>query len=57
MCSSGGGYMKIKNTWVVSIGLIGITLVAMVMQNTEIAALAVGGLVGWLAGDKNGTTE
>ena len=49
--------MKIKNTWVVSIGLIGITLVAMVMQNTEIAALAVGGLVGWLAGDKNGTTE
>ena len=49
--------MKIKNTWLVSIGLIAITLVGMCTGNNEIAAASVGGLVGWLAGERNGNAD
>lgn len=49
--------MKIKNAWIVSIGLIAISIAGIVTGNLPIAGVAVGGLVGWLAGDRNSKAQ
>ena len=49
--------MRIKNKWIVSIGLVIICVASIMTGNAPIAAAAVGGLVGWLAGEKNGEEE
>lgn len=46
--------MIIKNIWIVSGGMISITIVGMLTGNLEIAAVAVGALAGWIGGNKNG---
>ena len=49
--------MKLKNTWIVSVGLIVIAVAGILIGNVQISGVAVGGLVGWLAGDRNAKTE
>lgn len=49
--------MKIKNTWIVSIGLIAIAIVGIIYNQLPLTGVAVGGLVGWLAGERNGRIE
>jgi len=46
--------MVIKNIWIVSGGLISITIVGMLCGQIQIAAVAVGALAGWIGGNKNG---
>lgn len=49
--------MKIKNTWIVSIGLIAIAITGIIYNQLPLTGVAVGGLVGWLAGDRNSKQE
>lgn len=49
--------MIIKNKWIVSICLGVIAVVSLLIGNQIIAATATGGLVGWLAGEKNGEKD
>ncbi|GAG92584.1 unnamed protein product [marine sediment metagenome] len=46
--------MRIKNIWIVSTGLIAITICGMLTDNVELAAVAIGALAGWIGGNKNG---
>ena len=48
--------MIIKNIWIVSGGLVGITIIGMLCGQIQIAAMAVGALIGWLGGTKNGNS-
>lgn len=49
--------MKLKNTWIVSIGLIVIAVTGIIYNQLPLTGVAVGGLVGWLAGDRNSKAE
>lgn len=49
--------MKIKNIWIVSGGLIAITISAMAFGQIQIAAVAVGALAGWIGGNRNSTSD
>jgi len=46
--------MRIKNIWIVSTGLIVITITGMITGHVELAAVAIGALAGWIGGNKNG---
>lgn len=46
--------MKIKNVWIVSIGLTLITITGMLTGEVQLAAVAVGALAGWIGGNRNG---
>ena len=48
---------KIRNKWIVSAGLVIISVAGILTGNIPIATLCAGGLIGWLAGEKNGENE
>jgi chromate transport protein ChrA len=45
---------KVKTTWIVTGAMTLIALVAMATGNPDIAYVSIGGLAGWIGGNKNG---
>lgn len=48
---------KIKTIHIVTICLTFLATIAMITGNPELAGVAVGGLAGWIGGNKNGNRE
>ncbi len=45
---------KIKTTWIVTGALTLLASIAMLTGNPDLAGVAIGGLAGWIGGNKNG---
>ncbi len=48
---------KIKTSWIVTMSMTLIALVAMFTNNPDIAYVSIGGLAGWIGGNKNGQRD
>lgn len=48
---------KIKTTWIVTGAMTLIAIIAMATGNPDIAYVSIGGLAGWIGGNKNGNRQ